>query len=263
MKKNATGRSSSAQEAPRAQNTNTGHGPEVRLDLVMLVWLLAPERVETLRRQLIDGKVAQVEPHLYTFAYSGPLEPEAERKRVRWMTPQAWEAEQAAHAAAEQTAHAAAEQPKADSWNTSNARGENIDSKSGYRIKWDKMVLDMRLRARALVENPEYQESLRRRLLDGKAPKMLALLLQWPEKKSRDPYEQELGKPQLTVVVDRTPGTYDPLAEREKAMLEAQKAEEALRARAGEETRTEQATAAAVVPDEPSDGETLELYEAP
>jgi hypothetical protein len=206
---------------------------------------------------------------------------------VKWITPQAWEAEQAAHAAAEQaahaaaeqavhaaaeqtghataeqTGHAAAEQPKADSGNTSNARGENIDSKSGYRTKWDKVVPDMRRRARALVENPEYQESLRRRLLDGKAPKMLALLLQWPEKKSRDPYEQELGKPQLTVVVDRTPGTYDPLAEREKAMLEAQKAEEALRARAGEETRTAQATAAAVVPDEPSDGEALELYEEP
>jgi hypothetical protein len=214
---------------------------------------------------------------------------------VKWITPQAWEAEQAAHAAAEQaahaaaeqavhaaaeqtghataeqtghataeqTGHAAAEQPKADSGNTSNARGENIDSKSGYRTKWDKVVPDMRRRARALVENPEYQESLRRRLLDGKAPKMLALLLQWPEKKSRDPYEQERGKPPLTVVVDHTPGTYDPLAEREKAMLEAQKAEEALRARAGEETRTAQATAAAVVPDEPSDGEALELYEEP
>ena len=226
-----------------------------------MAWLLAPERIETLRRQLIDGKVGQFEPRVYTFAYSGPVELEADRRSVRFITTAEWEAEQAGHPLPERPDHAASDEPDADSRETTTARSERSKGPSRYRINWDKMVLELRRRARALVEDPEYLESLRRRIADGKAPKMMALLLQWPERKSRDPYEKRRGKPQFTVVTPYPvvgPHAYDPLAGREKAMIEAQQAEEALQARVREEAGIKQAAAAP--PENPPDPNALELY---
>lgn len=244
-----------AGEEARPERANAGLGLAVPQDLVMLAELLAPDRVETLRRQLIDGTARDIEPFLYKFAYSGPLEPEAERRSVRFMTWEGWEAEQ--------TGQTPPDRPKAVDQNKRRASTAGSDLRGGYRIKWDRVVLDLRRRARALVEDPRYLESLRRRLIDGKAPRMMRLLLQWPDKKARDPEEQGRGKPPLTVVMDHLPGTYDPLAERQKAMIAALEADEALQARAREEARTKQATAEAAPPDDSSDGEELELYEEP
>ncbi len=249
MAKRAKRRRSRTAEAHRAESTNAGSKPEVPQDLAMIAWLLAPEGIETLRRQLIDGKAGQIEPLLYTFAYSGPLEPE--RTRPRWV--------RAAQFWAEPAGHAPPDPPKADDRKPSNPGGEKIGSASGYQINWDKVVLDLRRRARALVEDPAYQESLRRRLTDGKAPRMMALLLRWPEKKSRDPYERRRGKPPLTIVMDHLPGEYDPLAEREGAMIEAQQADEALQARVREGAGIKQAAAAP--PEDPPDPDALELYQ--
>ena len=95
MKEKAKRRSHRAQVEPRVERTNAGDRPEVPQDLAMIVGLLAPERIETLRRQLIDGTAGSIEPLLYTLAYSGPCEPEGDR--VRWITfeqlKQEWAAE--------------------------------------------------------------------------------------------------------------------------------------------------------------------------
>ena len=245
-------------EESHAESAGTVSGPVVPQDLAMMAWFLAPESMGNLRRQLVDGKAGQFEPRLYTFAYSGPVESEADRRSLRFITTAQWEAEQAGHPLPEQPDHAALGDPDADSRETTNARGERSKGPSGYRINWDKMVLELRRRARALVEDPEYRESLRRRIADGKAPKMMALLLQWPERKSRDPYEKRRGKPQVTVV---TPypvvgrHAHDPLAGREKAMRAAQQADEALQARVGEEVGFKQAAAAP--PEDPPDPDVL------
>jgi hypothetical protein len=85
MKKGARGRGArSAREAHRAESTNPRSKPEVPQDLAMIVWLLAPERIETLRRQLIDGTAGSIEPLLWELAYSGPYE--AEGDSMRWIT---------------------------------------------------------------------------------------------------------------------------------------------------------------------------------
>jgi len=253
MAKRTTHRRSRAAEEHRAESTNAGSKPEVPQDLAMIAWLLAPQGIETLRRQLIDGKAGPIEPLLYTLAYSGPLEPDAERRSVRFVTTaQFW---------AEQAGHAVADPPKADDRKPSNPGGEKIGSASGYRIKWDKVVLDARRRARALVEDPGYQESLRRRLADGKAPKMMALLLRWPEKKSRDPYELRRGKPPLTVATKYLPWDPrgDPMREQGERMIEAKAREE-------EEARARQAAAAkqaAAAPEEPEEADQLESVYIP
>ncbi len=113
--------------------------------------------------------------------------------------------------------------------------------------------------ARELVEDPEYQEALRRRLADSKAPRMMRLLLQWPDQKARDPQELWRGKPPLTVVLKHLPGQYDPLAEntRQRQMIEA-KAREEQKARARQEARDKQSADA--TPEDPPESEVLEVY---
>jgi hypothetical protein len=52
----------------------------------------------------------------------------------------------------------------------------------------------------------------------------------------------------------------DPLAERERIMLERREVEDELEARTREEAQTKQAAGPAKAPDEPSDPDGLELY---
>jgi hypothetical protein len=122
--------------------------------------------------------------------------------------------------------------------------------------------MDVRRAARALVEDPEYQESLRRRLDDGKAPQMMRLLLQWPALKSRDRRELRRGKPPLVVgsmkYLPWDPRA-DPLRERAQRMIEA-------KARQEEEARARPAAPdkqVAVAPEEPEEGEPLESVYIP
>jgi hypothetical protein len=112
MKKGARGRGArSAREAHRAESTNAGSKPEVPQDLAMIVWLLAPEQIETLRRQLIDGTAGSIEPLLWKLAYSGPCEPEG--NRVRWITFEQLKQEWAAEVAEERRRAREAEGRKA------------------------------------------------------------------------------------------------------------------------------------------------------
>jgi hypothetical protein len=120
---------------------------------------------------------------------------------------------------------------------------------AGSRIRWDKLAMEVRRKARALVEDPECQESLRRRLEDGKAPRMMRLLLEWPDKKSRDPEELRRGRRPVTYMLPFRLGEYDPLAEREKAMIAAQEAQEEQEARERQEARNKQSAATAASPE--------------
>jgi len=45
-----------SREDHHAERTNTGRGPEVSPDVALVVWLLAPERIEALRRRLMAGR---------------------------------------------------------------------------------------------------------------------------------------------------------------------------------------------------------------
>jgi len=119
-------------------------------------------------------------------------------------------------------------------------------------INWKNVDSDVRRMARELVEDPEYQEALRRRLVDRKAPTMMRLLLQWPDQKARDPQELWRGKPPLTVVFKHPLG-YDPLAEQTRLMIEKQTARER------QEQREKQTAAASPPPEDPPDPDTPEL----
>jgi hypothetical protein len=99
MAKQTKRRRARAAEEPRAERTNAGSKPEVPQDLAMIVGLLAPERIETLRRRLIDGAAGSIEPLLWKLAYSGPCKPEGDP--VRWTTFEQLTQEWAAEAAEE------------------------------------------------------------------------------------------------------------------------------------------------------------------
>jgi hypothetical protein len=77
--------------------------------------------------------------------------------------------------------------------------------------------------ARELVEDPEYRAALHRRLADGKAPRMMRLLLQWADKKSRDPEELRRGTPPLTYAAKYLSWDpeHDPMREPVGRMIEA------------------------------------------
>jgi hypothetical protein len=136
------------------------------------------------------------------------------------------------------------------------------------RIKWNNVASDVRRMARELVEDPEYRAALHRRLADGKAPRMMRLLLQWADTKSRDPAELQRGKPTLTVATKHLPGdpAGDPMREQTQRMIEAKAREEEARARQEEDARARQAAGdrpAAARPEEPSDPDQLEVYGDP
>ena len=120
------------------------------------------------------------------------------------------------------------------------------------QVNWKNVALDVRRAARALIEDPEYQEALRRRLADGKATRMMRRLWQWADKKSRDPQEPRRNKPPLTVVLKHPLG-YDPLAEQTRLMIEKQTARES------QEQREKQTAAASPPPEDPPDPDTPEL----
>jgi hypothetical protein len=114
-------------EEDRAESPSVGRGPERPQDLATIAWLLAPERMEILRRQLIDGTARDIEPLLHKLAYSGPLEPEAERRSVRFVTWEEWEAEQAGHPPADRPKQAVDQITK-------SASAGGIEPKGEYRI---------------------------------------------------------------------------------------------------------------------------------
>ncbi len=129
------------------------------------------------------------------------------------------------------------------------------------QVNWKNVALDVRRAARALIEDPEYQEALRRRLADGKAPRMMRWLWQWADKKSRDPQEPRRHKPPFTIVLKHLPGQYDPLAEKTRQMIEAKATREEQEACARQEACDKQA--ADTTPEDPPAPDVLEVYRDP
>jgi hypothetical protein len=252
-------------EESHAESAGSVSGPVVPQDLAMMAWFLAPERMETLRRQLIDGKAGDIEPRLWKLAYTEPFEQRQAARTIRYMNR-----EQSMRGEADKPGPPYLNAPPGLEWGLNGKPGEDPIARiqgrhhvqKGARLKWDQVAVDVRRAARALMEDPEYREALVRRIADGKARTMRRLLWEWAERKSQEPADRQPRKP-LSMVTEGLPWLNDPLAERERIMIEAQEAEAVLQALVREEARTKQVTAAAMPPDERSDDEGLELYEEP
>jgi len=267
MAKRTTQRRSRAAEEHRAESTNAGSKPEVPQDLAMIVWLLAPERIETLRRELIDGKAGDTELLLWKLAYSGPLEPdEAGPNIMRFMT-----LEQFLRGEAFKPGPPYLNAPPGLEWGrpqevkpdealgASNPEGGAPGNWT--RLNGKKLAASLRTAARALVEDPEYREALARRIDDGKAPRMRRLLWQLADQKSREPEALRPRKLPLSFISDHLPWdpAHDPMREQGERMIEAKAREE-------EEARARQAAAAkqaAAAPEEPEEADQLESVYIP
>jgi hypothetical protein len=249
--------------ASRAEGTTAGSvsGPAVPQDLAMIVWLLAPEGIETMRRQLIDGKAGDIEPRLWKLAYTEPFEQQGVGRRIRYMN-----LEQFLRGEADKPGPPYLNAPPGLEWGRNGKPGEDPIARTqgrhhlqdGARVKWDQVAVDIRRAARALVEDPEYREALGRRIADGKARTMPRLLWEWAERKSREPADRQPRKT-MAFVTEVLPWLNDPLAERTRIMIEAQEADEAQQARVREEAGNK--LAAAAPPEDPPDPDALELYQ--
>jgi hypothetical protein len=211
------------------------------------VWLLDPERRETMRRRFIGGKGGPLERWIWKFAYSKPLAPEDGIVGMRFMT-------------VDQYFRGEGAKPGPKYLNLPPGavdRSGRPDGEAG--ISWERLALQLHQAAWALVEDPEYVEALQRRIDDGKAPAMERLLCELIEQNSRKPEVWRPKKP-LVFVSEVPPWLMDPLAEREKAMLERQAEQEEQEARIRQETQDQEAARPAAAPDDPSDADGLQLY---
>jgi hypothetical protein len=250
MKENAKRRLHRAREAYRVQSTNAGGEHALPPELAIFVWLLDPERYETMRRRFIDGKGGAVEHWVSEYAYSRPLAPEHDTVGWRFMT-------------VEQLLQGQGNEPGPKYLNLPPGVVPTPGSAQAVvKSSWESLASRLHKAAWALVRDPEYLAALQRRIDDGKAPAMERLLCEIIAQNARKP---EVWRPRksFAFVSKHLPWLMDPLAEPERIMIEAQEAEAVLQARVREEARTKQATAAAAPPDEPSDDEALELYEEP
>jgi hypothetical protein len=243
-------RAREAREADHAQRTNTVGGPELPPEFATFAWLLDPERRETMRRRFVDGKGGAMERWVTKFAYSRPLAPEHGIVGMRFMT-------------VEQYMQGEGNRPGPKYLNLPPGVGyDSGPPEAGVKTSGEDLASRLHRAAWELVRDPEYVEALHRRINDGKAPAMERLLAELLDEKSRNP-ETWRPRKSFCFLSKHPPWLMDPLAERERIMIEAQEAEAVLQARVREEARTKQATAAAAPPDEPSDDEALELYEEP
>lgn len=81
----------------------------------------------------------------------------------------------------------------------------------------NKATVEIRERARQIVEDPQYVASLQRRLIAGKAPHMETLLFQFAYgKPAFAAPPQKDDKPGLTIIFSK-PFGYDPLADKNRA----------------------------------------------
>jgi hypothetical protein len=190
-----------------------------------------PVAREDLRRQLIDGTAGSLEPLLWKLAYGGP--PDVKRPPLRILT----------------TGRFPCCPPDLDA-------GHRLEPSSGNGAGTT-LPADFRKAVRALVDDPDYQEALERRIADGKAPRMRHVLWEMAEQKLRDP--GALRSPLTFLAGDHYPWcpAVDPLRERTEHMLAEQRREE--EARAQQAARDKPATA---TPEEP-DPDELEVYRDP
>jgi hypothetical protein len=241
------GGAGSARKVRHAQSTSVSGGPVVPPALAIFVWLLDPERRETMRRRFIDGKGGPLERWIWKFAYSKPLAPEDGIVGMRFMT-------------VDQYFRGEGAKPGPKYLNLPPGavdRSGRPDGEAG--ISWERLALQLHQAAWALVQDPEYVDALRRRIGDGKAPAMERLLCEITEENSRKPEAWRPKKP-VAFVSEVPPWLMDPWAEREKAMLERQADDEKQEALARQEAPDKQTATTAAPPDEPADLDDPVLY---
>jgi len=248
MKEDAKRRSRRAREAHRAQSANAVGEPALPSELAIFAWLLDPARLETMRRRFIDGKGGAMERWVWKFAYSKPLAPEHGISGMIFKSIDQ---------------HFSGVSAKSGQKYLNLPPGTEERSgrpQAGAESGWANLALRLHQAAWALVRDPEYREALQRRIDDGKAPAMERLLCELIEQNSRKPEVWRPKKP-LVFVSEVPPWLMDPLAEREKAMLERQAEQEEQEARIRQETRHQEAARPGAAPGEPSDPDALELYQ--
>jgi hypothetical protein len=245
-KRGGTGR---ARKVGCAQRTRAGGGSELPPHLAIFAELLDPEPRETMRRRLIDGRGGAMERRITKFASRRPPAPEYGYVGWRFMT-------------IEQYMQGEGNKPGPKYLNLPSGVVHPEFAQRRPKSLEDNLEARLHEAACALVQDPEYRHALQRRIDDGKAPAMQRLLRDIAEQHVRKP---ETWQPRLPFcfLSEHPPWMIDPLAERERIMIEARTAQDELEARAREAARTKQPTAAAARPDDPSAGEVpdLELYE--
>jgi hypothetical protein len=182
-----------------------------------------------LRRRVDDGKANAIEVQLHGIAYSGPVDAGL---RMQHMT-----FEQCLAGASLKPGPPYLNAPPGQEW---GVKGPPVESGEASLIAY------VRRMARAFVEDPGYEETLDRRIADGKAPHME----RWRLKKSLEDGARP-RRPPLAFIGKTLPWLNDPLAEREREMIAAQEAQE--------REEHDQAAAAAAALEEPSDPDALEL----
>ncbi len=233
--------------ARHTQSTNAGTGPELRPELAMFAWLLDPARLEAMRRRFIDGKGGSMECWIWKFAYSRPPSADHRISGLRFMS-------------LEQLLNG--EGDKSDAKYLNLPPGLVAPSgrpKAETRVSWGSLKVKLHESAWAVVQDPEYQEALRRRIDDGKAPEMERLLHEIVEQNSRKPEAWRSTKP-LAFLSKHPPWFMDPLAEVEKAMIEKQREQEEQEARLQQVARDKQVGGTPDTPDDEEDPDGPELY---
>ncbi len=199
--------------------------------LVMLLRMLAdPISQHTLWRQLIDGRAGRLEPLLWKLAEDVPLGPE---RRIRFYYcnydeyPSAlhWKPIEAPYRAgtAKGRDHSSGDRGAGDGVTAPGSRDQKAQAAGPKRIAFDKVKAEVRKGAHALVTDPEYLDALFRRIQDGRAPHMQAMLLRWPERAAKHPAWQAVDRRPLDVICGPK---HDPMAEQTQKMVEAQLQEE-------------------------------------
>jgi hypothetical protein len=185
-----------------------------------------PGECDSLRRRVDDGKANTIELQMHVIAYSGPV---GEGGRMQHMTY-----EQYLAGVSLKPGPPYLNAPPGLEWGVKGPPAESGEAS---------LIAYVRKMARDFVEDPGYEETLDRRIADGKA----AHMERWRLKKSLEDGARP-RRPPLAFTDKTLPWRHDPLAEQERDMIAAQEREE-----------HDHAAAAAAAPEEPSDPGALEL----
>ena len=207
---------------------------------------------ETIRHRLIDGLAGPLELVLWKIALPGYLEDQAALRRIRFLPPELFEKWRDGEVPEETEEEAA-------------RRARTEEEPGPGRIKFTKLKRLIRRWAKELIEDPEYQPALWRRLQDGQAREILSYALAWAFTASEDPAWQQVGRPRLTVICSLDPKN-DPLKEQQDQKLEAQRAQEEQRAQERQQRAHPEPPAQglkAPVVEEPGEPDDYEVVQVP
>ncbi len=215
---------------------------------------------QALHRELIDGRAGRLEPLLWKLAEDVPLGARPPESGIRFyncsydeylaLQGKPIEAPYLA-ATARGRDHSSGNRGGGKGVTAPGSTGQQAPAAGPKRIAFDKPIAEVRQLAFALVADPEYQDALFRRIQDGRAREMQAVLLRLPDRAANHPAWQAVGRRPLTLICGPK---HDPMAEQTRRMVEAQlqEEEELLRRQAHPEPQTATTSPEeAIDPDEP------------